>query len=54
MQQLYLNSSTKAGTFGIFDRVESFSSLLILIKKVALNAGSSKHGKADLAARGSN
>lgn len=42
------------GTLGIFDKAVYCSSLMILMIKVALNAGSSKQGKADLVARGSN
>lgn len=41
-------------TLGIFDKAVYCSSLMILMINVALNAGSSKQGKADLAARGSN
>ena len=41
-------------TLGIFDKAVYCSSLLILMTNVALNAGSSKQGKADLAAKGSN
>lgn len=41
-------------TLGIFDKAVYCSSLMILMMNVALNAGSSKQGKADLAARGSN
>lgn len=41
-------------TLGIFDKAVCCSSLMILMVNVALNAGSSKQGKADLAARGSN
>lgn len=42
------------GTLGILDKAVYCSSLTILMMNVALNAGSSKQGKADLAARGSN
>lgn len=41
-------------TLGIFDKAVYCSSLMILRMNVALNAGSSKQGKADLAASGSN
>ena len=41
-------------TLGIFDKAVYCSSLLILMTNVALNAGSSKQGKSDLAAKGSN
>lgn len=41
-------------TLGIFDKAVQCSSLMILMINVALNAGSSKQGNADLAAKGSN
>ena len=41
-------------TLGIFDKAVYCSSLMILMINMALNAGSSKQGKADLAAKGSN
>lgn len=41
-------------TKGIFEMAKCFGSLLILIEKLALSAGSSKQGNAILAAVGSN
>lgn len=41
-------------TSGILERARCLGSLLILMEKVALKAGSSKQGKAILAAVGSN
>lgn len=55
LAQLGRSKNTKyTPTMGILDSARCFGSLMILIENLALNAGSSKQGKAIRAAVGSN